>query len=53
MEGKIKKVLGVWAAGWVPAAINIGLIIDGTSIGDLISKGLDKVDGKYDGYIFA
>ncbi|HFE9852817.1 hypothetical protein [Enterococcus faecalis] len=53
VERKIAKALGKNAASWVGTAINIGLTIGGTSIGDLIAKGLDKADGRYDGYIFA
>ncbi|MBL1229994.1 argininosuccinate lyase [Enterococcus sp. BWB1-3] len=35
------------------AALNIGLTICSASIGSIAAMGLDKVDGRYDGYIFA
>ncbi|EOE6380005.1 hypothetical protein ACKO6X_002805 [Enterococcus hirae] len=53
VERKIAKTLGKSAASWVGTAISIGLTLEGTSVGDLIAKGLDKADGRYDGYIFA
>lgn len=46
-------MLGRSAASWVGTAINIGLTIGGTSIGSVVAEGLDRVDGKNDGYILA
>lgn len=52
VERKIASMLGRSVASSVGTAINIGLTIGGTSPGDLIARGLDYSDGKYDGYIF-
>ncbi|PCR98747.1 hypothetical protein [Lactococcus fujiensis] len=53
VESKIAAMLGRSAASWVGTAINIGLTIGGTSIGSVVAEGLDRVDGKNDGYILA
>ena len=52
VEAKIASMLGKSVASWVGTAISIGLTIGGTSIGDLVARGLDYADGNYDGYVF-
>lgn len=53
VESKIAQMLGRSAASWVGTAINIGLTVGGTSLGGVIAEGLDRADGRNDGYIFA
>ncbi|HFE9851871.1 TPA: argininosuccinate lyase [Enterococcus faecalis] len=35
------------------AALNVGLTMCSASIGSIAAMGLDRIDGRYDGYIFA
>lgn len=53
VESKIAQMLGRSAAYWIGTAINIGLTVGGTSLGGVIAEGLDRADGRNDGYIFA
>lgn len=41
---QLTKMIGSYAATFLPAAIDVALTLFGTSIGDLIARGLDWVD---------
>ena len=43
----VRKKLGSAAASWVSAAVNIALSFFGSSIGQLIAKALDYLDGRH------
>ncbi|HID0761639.1 argininosuccinate lyase [Clostridium sporogenes] len=46
------KYVGTASAGAISSAIDIALTVGGTSIGGMIAEGLDRADGKNDGYVF-
>lgn len=49
---KLTKMIGTYAATFLPAAIDVALTLFGTSIGDLIARGLDWVDPLWEkGYV--
>lgn len=53
IEKDILKKIGLGGANFASAAIDTALIITGTSIGAVVSEGLDRADKKNDDYIFA
>jgi hypothetical protein len=53
VEGQLYKMIGSAAAGYASTAIDIALVVGGTSIGSMIAEGFDRADGKNDGYLFA
>jgi len=53
VRAKITKLFGTSAGAAVSAAIDVALTITGTSIGNLIAKGIDYIDvRKRNGYVF-
>lgn len=52
VEKTILAKVGISVGSVVGAAIDIALVIVGTSLGEIIAKGLDRVDGRNDGLIF-
>lgn len=53
VKSALKKAAGSAVAASINGAINIALTVSGASIGGLIAEGLDRLDGRNDGYIFA
>jgi len=53
VESQLRSILGPSVASSALASLDVALTVGGTSAGDLIAKGLDIIDGRYDGYIFA
>ena len=53
IRNKLISYVGKAAAGYMSTGINIALTIAGTSAGGLLAEGMDRVDKKNDGYIFA
>ena len=49
----VMKYVGISIGSALSTVINIALTLVGTSIGGLIAYGLDVVDGRLDGYIYA
>ena len=41
---QLTKMIGSYATTFLPAAIDVALTLLGTSIGDIIARGLDWVD---------
>ncbi len=45
--------VGSAVAGLFTSALDIALVIAGTSIGGMIAEGMDRLDGRNDGYVCA
>jgi hypothetical protein len=53
VKAKMLSLLGTGVGGIIGTALDICFTITATSIGGLVAEGLDRADGKNDGYIFA
>ncbi|VYU29581.1 hypothetical protein [Clostridium tertium] len=45
--------VGSAVAGLFTSALDIALVLARTSLGGMIADGMDRVDGRNDGYVFA
>lgn len=50
---QLLKHVGSFSKGFISTALDVALTAGGTSVGELIAKGLDRADGRRDGYVFA
>lgn len=50
---QLLKHVGTVSGAAIGTAIDFALTAAGSSIGDCIAKGLDRADGRKDGYVFA
>lgn len=53
IKNKLMGYVGSAVAGLFTSALDIALVIAGTSIGGMIAEGMDRLDGRNDGYVCA
>ena len=53
IASKLTAYVGSAVAGLFTSALDIALVIGGTSLGGIIAEAMDRVDGRNDGYVLA